>query len=334
MTANFGGYIPSWHWQHTRARLGARRTISLFGESEQYLTDDEDDDEDADEAPDFQWWDGTAKEPDEDFTVPSDAAGLDSSMHEPEAQEGGRIAQGTSTSGPGEDSAESLPHHDACPTCGRGYDDASSRPAQKPTTGTPLADSVLRIIQAITDEGLTLGRFLAALSWGDPSCISNERIKNVRSSFMGSVQLPELLRTWWKPPRSSKSHKSRPRGARVVMEAFAKEVVEAIAHEELGAIDPLLRASHDHLSKEDLTKTDLDVLEGEMRMRAPTIWTLLSNLCKTPQQLKDNMVKNTGKVRKSITVTIVWYNCHGAECVYSACSCHDFHALLHPIAAL
>ncbi|KAI1782004.1 hypothetical protein LXA43DRAFT_1104951 [Ganoderma leucocontextum] len=289
--ADFEGYVPPWRRQSTWAQLRAYRPASLFRASEEYLTSE---DENADEAQDFQWWDGP-EDPDEDFT---ESIVVDSG--EPEVQLGAGSIDQRNPSSP---SSETEAH--ACPTCGRAYQEALSG-APQPGPGSPLVDRVLRVIQAIANEGLTLGRFLAALSWGDPACVSNERIKNVRASFMGSSQLPDLLRTWWKPLRSLNSHKSRPRGAHSIMEAFAKEVVEVIAHEELGAIDPLLRASDDHLSKEDLLKTDFDLLEGEMRTCAPTIWSLLSNLCKTPQQLKDNMVKDTGKRVLSMLSTLTY----------------------------
>ncbi|KAI1784039.1 hypothetical protein LXA43DRAFT_898167 [Ganoderma leucocontextum] len=202
----------------------------------------------------------------------------------------------------------SIIHPHACPTCGREYETRTPTASEKTRRG--LADSILRVIGVIAEENLTVGRFLAALCWGDSACVANERIKNVRSAFMRCAELPGLLVTWWKPPRSPNSHKSRPQGARSVMEDFAKQVVEELTREELGKIDPLLRASDDRLSRDDLTKIRLDDLESEMRTRAPTLWTLLENLCKTPQQLKAKVMKPTSKRILSIISTLSYTRSH------------------------
>ncbi|PIL35268.1 hypothetical protein GSI_01993 [Ganoderma sinense ZZ0214-1] len=284
------GSLPSW-WRPATTRLSASRPVRLFGDEEQYLSSDEEDDG-PDEDADFQWWDGPGElEYDIDLESNSElfsgstgpgadsglAAGADSSIAWEHDREDVAMEVGET------DRGEMHPH--ACPTCGQAYNSGprSSLPREARRT---LADSVLRVIDVIAEESLTVGRFLAALCWGDPDCVANGKIRNVRSAFMRCPELPKLLLTWWKPPRSPNSHKSRPQGARNVMEAFAKHVIEDLAHEELGKIDPLLRASGDDLSKDDLTKLNLDNLESDMRMRAPTLWSLLENLCKPLQQSK------------------------------------------------
>nr|VWO98011.1 Type 1 capsular polysaccharide biosynthesis protein J (CapJ) [Ganoderma boninense] len=287
------GSLPSWWRPVTRSRLSASRPVRLFGDEEQYLSDEDDDG--PDEDPDFQWWDG----PEElEYEIEFES---NSEPMAPPAGSGlgvvGAVAgtsssldhdQGDVSMGDGE-----LNHGEvACPTCGRTYDSRTPSQAASTNSASPgmaprtLVDSVARVVDVIAEESLTVGRFLTALCWGDPGCVVNSKLKNVRSAFMRCPELPKLLLTWWKPPRSPNSHKSRPQGARNVMEAFAKRVVEDLAHEELGQIDPLLRASGDDLSKDDLTKLSLDNLETDMRTRAPTLWTLLENLCKTPTQVK------------------------------------------------
>ncbi|KAH9846870.1 hypothetical protein C2E23DRAFT_685186, partial [Lenzites betulinus] len=112
---------------------------------------------------------------------------------------------------------------------------------------------VLDVLDTLDAAGLTVADFLRALSWGNPACVTNTRIKNTRTSFLGSPYLLQLLRTWWKPPRSPRSHKSRPKGARQTLKIFALEAIQEVVQDELGAIDPLLRSSSDRLTKDDLT---------------------------------------------------------------------------------
>ncbi|KAI0747613.1 hypothetical protein C8Q80DRAFT_1344137 [Daedaleopsis nitida] len=159
-----------------------------------------------------------------------------------------------------------------------------------------IVNSVLRVLQAIHDEGLTLGRFLWAFSWGDKACVSHPVVKNTRTAFMKSRELPDILRNWRLPPRSSKSHKSRTDAGRNPLETFAVEAVENMLHTEMDLIDPLLRASEDRLTKDDLTSLDISDLEARIQELAPTLWSLFNNLCMSTKERKQGISKDLGKL--------------------------------------
>ncbi|KAG1734517.1 hypothetical protein EDB19DRAFT_1577031, partial [Suillus lakei] len=79
---------------------------------------------------------------------------------------------------------------------------------------------VLKILDAISEQGMTLPLFLDALSWGDESCHSNDRIRFARTGLMLSEELPGILEHWYHPPRNQ--HKGRrPLGARQNLQKFA-----------------------------------------------------------------------------------------------------------------
>ncbi|TFK90447.1 hypothetical protein K466DRAFT_484717 [Polyporus arcularius HHB13444] len=190
---------------------------------------------------------------------------------------------------------------DACQECGHSSVHGDGVAG---STGDATADSVLRILDAISKERMTVGRFLKALSWGNATCVSNGRIRNTRTAFMNSPELPRLLETWWKPPRSPNSHKSRSDAGRSVLESFAVRAVHETLQKELDLVDPLLRASEDRLTKDELTQLNLDELETDIRTRAPMLWGLFEYLCKTVHQHKENVEKNSSKRILGIVATL------------------------------
>ncbi|KAJ6581528.1 hypothetical protein B0H19DRAFT_885312, partial [Mycena capillaripes] len=69
--------------------------------------------------------------------------------------------------------------------------------------------------------GINLPNFLDAVSRGDQACTLDAKIRFERSALLNSVELSEILRRWWKPPRQQKSKKARPKGAKSAMQNFA-----------------------------------------------------------------------------------------------------------------
>jgi len=78
--------------------------------------------------------------------------------------------------------------------------------------GQDLLPKVLCILDAISNEGLTLSLFLNALSWGDESCTANDRVRFARTGLLLSEELPDILARWYKPPRN-KNKGRRPASA-------------------------------------------------------------------------------------------------------------------------
>ena len=102
--------------------------------------------------------------------------------------------------------------------------------------GKSLVGPIRHILTTMDGLGINLPIFLDALSWGDPECIQDAKIRYSRSALMNSKELTGILRRWWKPPRSSGSKKRRSRGAGPVMQNFASECTESILDQELEAI--------------------------------------------------------------------------------------------------
>jgi len=65
-----------------------------------------------------------------------------------------------------------------------------------------VASKVEYILRCMDDVGLNLPIFLDLVSWGDPDCIANVKIRYERTALMVSEELPSILRRWHKPPRT------------------------------------------------------------------------------------------------------------------------------------
>jgi hypothetical protein len=105
-----------------------------------------------------------------------------------------------------------------------------------------IALIVWAILGTMDSYGIDLPIFLDALSWGDPECIQNAKIRYERSTLMNSAELPGILRRWWKPPRPVRSRNRRPKGARSAMEHFALECTQVTLDEELQGLAGYLQS--------------------------------------------------------------------------------------------
>ncbi|OAX34726.1 hypothetical protein K503DRAFT_645542, partial [Rhizopogon vinicolor AM-OR11-026] len=54
------------------------------------------------------------------------------------------------------------------------------------------------ILRCMDDVGLNLPIFLDLVSWGNPDCITNAKIRYERTALMVSEELPSILRRWHK----------------------------------------------------------------------------------------------------------------------------------------
>ncbi|KAI0079103.1 hypothetical protein K474DRAFT_1640340 [Panus rudis PR-1116 ss-1] len=153
---------------------------------------------------------------------------------------------------------------------------AGSQPSEPESS--PLTESVLRILDCIDKEHLTVGKFLDAMMWGERACTLNARVRRIRTGLLRSPQWEAIVYRAYRPPRPPKSKKARPEGAHAVMERFALRATLDVLDRELEEIDPLLRSEGDGYQLEDLTILHLGYLVEEIQRRAPRIWSLLHAL--------------------------------------------------------
>lgn len=120
--------------------------------------------------------------------------------------------------------------------------------------------------------------FLDYLTWGTDRCTKDGKIKYQRTTLLQSVELPDILRRWNKPPRSSDSMK-RPAGATWLTEAFAVEVAGDVILRELKALAPLLRLpAGRNVRAKELTGVDIPKMVKMMKETAPALWSLLERI--------------------------------------------------------
>ncbi|OAX35744.1 hypothetical protein K503DRAFT_828099 [Rhizopogon vinicolor AM-OR11-026] len=93
-----------------------------------------------------------------------------------------------------------------------GNEDTNSPPIQLINTAnlwaklksSNVASKVEHILRCMDDVRLNLPIFLDLVldlvSWGDPDCITNVKIRYERTALMVSEELSSILRRWHKPP--------------------------------------------------------------------------------------------------------------------------------------
>ncbi|KAJ7272232.1 hypothetical protein C8J57DRAFT_1435196 [Mycena rebaudengoi] len=150
--------------------------------------------------------------------------------------------------------------------------------------------------------GINLPIFLHALSWGDASCITDAKIRYARSSLMVSKELPGILKRWLSPPRSATSHHARAKGAKSVMESFAKDCMQTSIECELEAIAPILSSPvGNDVDEEELTGTSFVDLIEVIQDRAPHTWGLVRRMAFSRTQEQ----RNTRKVPVTIVFSVI-----------------------------
>ena len=155
---------------------------------------------------------------------------------------------------------------------------------------------VRKVLDCMKDEGVNPQLFLDAFCWGTPECTRDPTIKNARTSFMTSKELPNIIRRWWKPPRSRKSKKSRSRAARNLMEKFALECISDIRDNEMNALSPKLQVGANSFVEKNLSSVKLQDIIDNMKDLAPTLWDVLYNAGHSKAQERRGTKKKPDKV--------------------------------------
>lgn len=162
---------------------------------------------------------------------------------------------------------------------------------------TSSVAAVNYVLDAMASVNLNIPLFLDAVSWGDVDCVQDAKIRYARSSLMHSEELSGIIHRWWKPPRTSTSRKSRPKGAKSIMQSFAATCIQSALNHELEKIAPNFSSSKgDDVHEDTLTSVALGQMINETKIMAPNLWALLHDLAYTPQQQKRNTMKNPDKV--------------------------------------
>ncbi|KAF9236815.1 hypothetical protein BU15DRAFT_88956 [Melanogaster broomeanus] len=183
-------------------------------------------------------------------------------------------------------------------------DNDISPPIQHAHTPTKV-EAVLHYMNTL---GLNLPLFLDLLSWGDPECITNHKVRYERSALMVSEELPSIIERWHKPPRTTRSTHKRAQGAKPALERFAFSCVGDVVEGELEGI-----MSKD-LSTEGLTGLFVEDLLLKLSSPGfggtPKLWSLLVRLTQTPKQKKLNKEKIPDLVILAIICQVLYSRSH------------------------
>ncbi|KIJ04333.1 hypothetical protein PAXINDRAFT_142010, partial [Paxillus involutus ATCC 200175] len=162
--------------------------------------------------------------------------------------------------------------------------------------------------------GLNLTLFLDLLSWGDPECITNHKIRYERSGLMVSEELPSILERWYKPPRTAGSTSKRAQGARPALERFAFLCVGDVVEAELDGIKDTMHCPAEDLSTEGLTSLFIEDLILKLSSPGfggtPKFWSLLTRVTQTRTQKLRNKEKIPDLVILAIICQVLYSRSH------------------------
>ena len=162
--------------------------------------------------------------------------------------------------------------------------------------GQDILSKVLRILDTIQKEKMTLSLFLDVLSWGDESCTANDHVRYARAGLLVSEELPNILVRWYKPPRN-KNKGPRPAGACQAMQTFAIDCVLQLLEREMECAAPLFASPPSELSETHLTSFDFQAFTSTLKTRCPTAWRVIEQMSYSNNQRSRNTHKSPDMVR-------------------------------------
>ncbi|TFY64228.1 hypothetical protein EVJ58_g2764 [Rhodofomes roseus] len=159
-----------------------------------------------------------------------------------------------------------------------------------------ICASVLHVLDVLKERNMSMAESLDAYSWGDPECVTNNRIRQSRTRFLQSATLPELLKRWRSPPRQKNSKKKQPEGARTALNQYSLETMKEIVEDEFGKVETLVKSTDDQLTRADLTAVHITQLQVDMKESAPTLWQFLEDIATSDAQRNRGTQKDNSKI--------------------------------------
>ncbi|KAF9231156.1 hypothetical protein BU15DRAFT_82749 [Melanogaster broomeanus] len=161
--------------------------------------------------------------------------------------------------------------------------------------GKDLLPKVLKILDSIREEGMTLSLFLDALSWGDEDCTASDRVRYARMGLLVSEELPGILARWYKPPRN-KNKGRHPAGARPAIEGFAVNCVTHLLDRQMEHIALHFVSPPSELSQTNLTTFNFKAFIQTVKGDAPLLWRVMRQVAYSEQQRLRNIHKDPDMV--------------------------------------
>ncbi|KAJ7905795.1 hypothetical protein B0H14DRAFT_3103084 [Mycena olivaceomarginata] len=141
--------------------------------------------------------------------------------------------------------------------------------------GDGLASKIKATLTVMDGLGINLPILLDGLSWGDPGCNLDAKIRYERSALLNSTELPGILHRW------------RPKGAKDIMQDFAVNCSLQVLELELESLADLFKSPAGlDVTEEELTGVSLPKMITEVKKNAPNLWQVLTHLARSPTQLE------------------------------------------------
>ncbi|TCD71585.1 hypothetical protein EIP91_007332 [Steccherinum ochraceum] len=153
-----------------------------------------------------------------------------------------------------------------------------------------IPSRVLEVMRFMKRKKIDLPILLWAISWNVPSLVHHTAVKYERTKLMVSRELPEILATWYRPPRRH-TKGIRTVAARHAMEASALNIVSDLVDRDMHSLRSEFSFPQKDLSEATLLAIDWGSLINSAKLLAPTTWQLFSHCAYTPAQATENTYK-------------------------------------------
>ncbi len=159
-----------------------------------------------------------------------------------------------------------------------------------------LSETVVEVLEFMKARQIDLPLLLWSVSWNVPSLVSNAVVKYARTALMHSAELPGLIRTWYRPPRTHERGQ-RTEAAHEPLDKWALEVVMDKVDREMHNLMPLMQSPRAQVSEATLLAISWDECISDVKEQAPTTWSILLSAAYTPKQAMRNTQKDPESVR-------------------------------------
>ncbi|KIJ11048.1 hypothetical protein PAXINDRAFT_85068 [Paxillus involutus ATCC 200175] len=149
--------------------------------------------------------------------------------------------------------------------------------------GKELLPKVLKVLDTIHAEGLSLSLFLNALSWGDDQCTASDRVHYARTGLLLSEELPGILLCWYKPA-CNKNKGRRPAGACCMLKMFAVDCLDGILERQMEHLALHFTLLPSELSEIHLTEFNFKALIETIKGEALLVWSVMARFSHSNKQ--------------------------------------------------
>ncbi|KIK95275.1 hypothetical protein PAXRUDRAFT_141003 [Paxillus rubicundulus Ve08.2h10] len=138
-----------------------------------------------------------------------------------------------------------------------------------------LLPKVLKVLDTIHAEGLSLSIFLDTLGWGDNQCTTSDCVCYAHMGLLLSEELLGILLCWYKPPHN-KNKGCHPVEACHMLNMFSIDCPDGVIECQMEHLAPHFSLPPPEIFKTHLREFSFKALIGIIKREAPLVWSVVA----------------------------------------------------------